>query len=341
MLTQIGGKAMKIHDPMELAVVNMIDVIKLPNHNIRSTTQHCRVGGVDEDHWRRELPKLENRFGQLIDTENYRLVPTAKGLDVCEAYRRLQRLAVNGKDTTEMLTVECDAVGEELLRRAMPTFLEVFGPVRLRICKLEQTNIKQNLAGRRTHLGIGAICRGDDVNGGMEVLKTKPPFWGVMTPDGHRLQDGHGPVTSADFRPNERIIVHSDAAGLPGLREALKVVESGYRLEVDSLAAIPRFVAEGLALGVTLAWGDEDVSNGLAVRPIVGAEEQRLVFYLPKRAADLTEPARALMDAIRHLAAEASIAPETVETTTIPLGNGSVAEIPLSYPLEETEKTES
>jgi hypothetical protein len=330
---------MKSHNGLESVVVDMIDAITRPNHSVRSTTQHCRVGGVDEDHWRRELPKLENRFGQLIDTENFRLVPTAKGLDVCEAYRRVCALAVNNQDTTEMLTVECDCVGEQLLRRALPTFLEVFGPIRLRICKLEPTNIKQNLVTRRTHLGIAAMSVSEDVNGGMEVLKAKPPFWGIMIPDGHRLK-GHGPVVAGSELRNERIFVPSEAAGLPWLREALKGVDSSYRVECDS-AAIPRFVAARLGLGVILALGCEDGSNGLAVRPIAGAEEQRLVFYLPKRAGDVTEPARALMEGIRHWAAEASIGPETADAPSIPLVNGSDAEIPLALPVEEMEETKA
>jgi DNA-binding transcriptional LysR family regulator len=289
----------QIHDEIELLAV-VADPLTRLNHGYASISQLCRRLGFSDDFVRRGLAKLERRFhGPLIGVENYRLTLTALGQPVFELARRLRDLGTNGEDSTEILTVECAPIlAEMLLPQVLPSFMEVYGGLlSLRVCNLVAASVRQNIAAQRSAFGFGCV-QDDDARDGIEVLEARIP-WVVLIPAGHRLQSGVGPVADTDLRPDERVFVCGEVSALPGLRQWLQGVESAYRVECDSFHLIQRLAKAGLGLGVTLDFDCEGQSDGVSVRPIADVQEQKLCFYLPRRAADLSEPARTLADAIR------------------------------------------
>ncbi len=308
-----------------------------PNTGYSSMSQFYRRHRIDDDLGRRALAHLEKRFhGPLIAVENHRLTLTTLGRHVWESACRLRDLEENTANAAETLSAAfAPSLGEALLPRVLPGFLAAFGGLlRLRIGDLDAASVKQNIAGRQTDFGMGFVEDGE-ARSGVEVLEARIP-WVVWVPPGHKLQNGVGPVAGTDLRPDDRVFIPREALALPGLCQWLKGVESAYRVEMrDSPNLIRRLAARGLGLGVTLDLGREDLSDGLAVRPIAGVEEQRLCFYLPRRSADLSEAASALLDALRRqveiLKGESRISTEPAgDSTPLPVGDGDFGALPMT-----------
>jgi DNA-binding transcriptional LysR family regulator len=306
------------------------------NHGYSSMSQLCRRLRVDEDLCRRAVAHLEERFhGPQIAVENHRLTLTTLGRRVWMLACQVRDLEENSEDAAETLSVEiAPCLGEALLPLVLPGFLAAFGGLlRLRICNLDAASVKQNIARRQTDFGMGFVEDGE-ARSGVEVLGARIP-WVVLIPPGHKLQNGVGPVAGTDLRPDDRVYIPCEALTLPGLCQWLKGVESAYRVECDSPNLIRRLAARGLGLGVTLDLGLGDISDGLAGRPIAGVEEQRLCFYLPRRADDLSEAASALLEAIRRqveiLKDESRISTEPAgDSTPLPVGSGDFGALPLT-----------
>jgi DNA-binding transcriptional LysR family regulator len=303
----------QFHDEMELFAA-LVEPLTRPNHGYASMLQLCRRIRIGDDLCRRGVAKLVDRFGPLIAVENHRLTLTAQGRRVWEVARQVRALGENGMDGTAILNVECSPFLAEVLLQVLPGFLGVFGGVLgLRICNLDEAAVKQNIAAHRTDFGIGLIPAEDEVHSGMEVLETKV-LWVLLMHTGHRFQDGIRPVAGSDLRPDDRIFLPSDAMQVPSLGQWVKGVDAHNRVECDSLTLIRRVAAAGLGLGVTIGLDCVDTIDGLVVRQIAGVEEQRLCLHLPRRAANLSEPAVALLDAIRgYVAMPSRCKPESPE----------------------------
>jgi len=313
------------------------------NHGYSSMSQLYRRRRIDDDLGRRALAHLEKRFhGPLIAVENHRVTLTTAGRRAWELACQVRDLEENAEDAAETLSVEiAPCLGEALLPLVLPGYLAAFGGLlRLRICNLDAASVKQNIARRQTDFGMGFVEDGE-ARSGLEVLEARIPWVALIHP-GHKLHEGVGPVAGSDLRPGDRVFIPREALALPGLCQWLKGVESAYRVECDSPNLIRRLAARGFGLGVTLDLGLGDISDGLAVRPIAGVEEQRLCFYLPRRAADLSEAASALLDAIRGqvetLKGESRVSTEPAgDATPLPLGDGDFG----AHPVTSLEATKS
>jgi len=260
---------------------------------------------------------------------------TALGRRVWKVACQVRDLEENTEDAAETLSVEiAPCLGEALLPPVLPGFLAAFGGLlRLRICNLDAASVKQNIARRQTDFGMGFVEDGE-ARSGVEVLEARIP-WIALIPSGHNLQNGVGPVAGSDLRRDDRVFIPREAFALPDLCQWLKGVESAYRVECVSQNMIRRLTAAGLGLGVTWDLGCEDLSDGLTVRPIAGVAEQRLCFYVPRRAADLSESASALLDAIRRqveiLQRESRVSTESAgEATPSPVGGSDFGALPIS-----------
>jgi DNA-binding transcriptional LysR family regulator len=246
---------------------------------------------------------------------------------------QVRDLEENAANAAETLSAEfAPYLGEALLPLVLPGFLAAFGGLlRLRICNLDAASVKQNIAGRQTDFGMGFLEDGE-ARSGVEVLEARIP-WVALIPPGHKLQNGVGPVAGSDLLPDHRVFIPRECLALPGLCQWLKGVEGPYRVECGSPNMIRRLAAARLGLGVTLGLGLEDLSDGLTVRPIAGVEEQRLCFYLPRRADDLSEAASALLEAIRRqveiLKDESRISTEPAsDSTPLPVGGSDFGGLP-------------
>jgi DNA-binding transcriptional LysR family regulator len=294
------------HDEIELLVV-ICEPLMRPGHGIGSLSQLSRRVRVGDDLLRRTLTKCEERFhGPLIGVENHRLQVTALGRRVLEPASRLVALTENGQDICETLTVEiapCLAEGG-LLTESLTAFLQPFsGLIRLRFCDLDIGAVRENISDRRTTaFGIGFAAEDEEPRSGMELLPAKLA-WTVLISPNSSLHGNSGPVAGNDLHPDSRIFLPAEAQGLPGFRQWLQKVEPAYQTECSSPGLIRRLVRAGQGLGVALDLGG-DAEDGLAVRPISGVEKQRVCLYLPRRAADLSEPARALLDGVRRFVGE-------------------------------------
>jgi DNA-binding transcriptional LysR family regulator len=329
----------QFHEPMEL-FVEVFEPLTLPNHSITSISQLCKIQRILDDPVRRTVATLEKRFrGSLCAVENHRLILNPLGYNVWKLARQERALAESGEEATETLTVECAPyLAEMLFPNVLPGLMKGFGGlIGLRIFNLDAGAVRQNIAAHITDFGIGIF--GDDARSGVEALDARITA-SVAIPTGHRLQDGVGAVASADLRPDDRILISREALGLPGLGQWLQSIERANRIECDSPNLIRRCVEARLGLGLIFGFGGEGQRDGLTVRPIAGVEEQRLCFYLPRRAADLSEPARALMDEIRKhlesLKAESRVSAEPATVSTpLAVGDGDFGGNPMTS-LEES-----
>jgi DNA-binding transcriptional LysR family regulator len=329
------------YDPMDL-IADLFEPLTRPNHGITSVAQLCKIKRIPEDFGRRNVAKAEERFrGRLTQVENHRLTLNDKGRRVWNLALQERAVAENGEGAIETLTVECASYVAEatFFTRAISEFVAAFGGlVRLRICNLEAASVRQNIAGHITDFALGLVDD-DDGRSGIEPLEARvSAVLGI--PVGHRLQNGVGPVSGSDLQPEDRLFISPDALTLPGLHDWLQGVASGNRLEFDSHALIRRCAATGLGLGVSLCVDGKEMTDGLKSRLLAGVNAQPLCFYLPRRAAELSEHATALVDVIRkHQEIPKNLSQTSTEPTTpsiaLSIADGEIDKSPITS-LEET-----
>lgn len=323
----------RFYDAIVLFAI-VFEPLTRPNHGITSVSQLCRKKRIDEDLVRRYAAKLEKKYSApLFEVRNHRLELTALGQRVLlEVALKDLALVESGEEAIETLTVECAPyLAEALFPKILPAFMQDFGgPIALRIFNLEAAAVQQNIATHKTDFGIAILE--DGAGSGVEALDANIAAL-LAIPSGHRLQDHVGPVAASDLQLDDRVFIPGEALTLPDLGEWLKSVKSANRVECDSLNLFRRCVGAGLGLGVILGFGGECQSDGVTIRPISGVKEQRLCFHVPRRSADLSEPARALMDEIRkHLESlkansRGSMEPAAV-STPLAVSNGDSSELP-------------
>jgi hypothetical protein len=313
---------------------DLLNPIMPPNHNISSMLQLSRVGSFTDDTARRLLARLSERFrGPLFSVdEKHRLVATPLGREVWDLGRRVKALIDNGRASAELLTVEIDPALAEVASQVLRgSFMEVFGGlVSMRLCRLNATMVKANIANAQTTFAFGLAQ--DESENGTEVLDGEFR-WAALVPHGHRLSAAVGPIAGSDLRPDDRVCLPCEAWMQPGIRKWLDLVEEPYRIECD-WTLVHRLAAAGFGLGLTLDFNGPQ-SEGLVVRPIAGVQEQKLCLWLPRRAAELPEPALALIDAIRLVVSR--LGAEPADTGPVADSNGSDAEMSTAVPVEEME----
>jgi DNA-binding transcriptional LysR family regulator len=339
-LTAIEERNMSaFYDPMDV-IADLFDPLTRPNHGFTSVSQLCIVTRIPEDFGRRNVAKVEGRFhARLIQVENHRLMLSDRGRRVWKLALQERAEAENGEGPTELLTVECAPCVAEAacVAKALSEFKKDFGDhMRLRICDLEAVSVRQNIAGHITDVAIG-LAEDGDARSGIEALQATASA-GILFPEGHWLQSGVEPVAGSDLKRDEQVFISADALTLPGVREWLQGVVN--RVECDSHALIRRCVVTGLGLGVTLRLDGEDMADGLRSRSLASVDSQRLCFYLPRRATELSELARALLEVLRkHLETpknESRIATEPATVSTaLPVAAGEIGGLPITS-LEET-----
>jgi len=293
---------MNIHWLDDLSVFyELVGPLRRPGHGFVSFMQLCKRQGLGDDRGRRAVGGLEGRWHRkLIGTdERRRLFLTADGLRACDlaVQERLLR-GGNDEDNAETVTAEMPpAIAAAVLPDVLPGFLEIYaGLVQVRIVPLVASAVKANIANRCTTFGVG--WSDDDAPAG-DTLPVTIPWCGVGSAL-HRLHASDAPLEAAELQDEDRVLIPGDMGALPAIRSWLEQVPLSNRLECDCWAAIRKLAASGIGLALLLDLNPNEKDSALFKRPLAGVEGMKLRLYLPRRAADLSEPAQALVDGIRR-----------------------------------------
>jgi DNA-binding transcriptional LysR family regulator len=195
-------------------------------------------------------------------------------------------------EPSEGVTIEADPdLVTWLLPQILPGFLSVFaGFAHLRFAPLDPARVRANIAGGMTHFGLG-FDAGEEP--GTEPLGVGIG-WHLLVPDSHRLAGGD---SEAELGPADRVFLPAATTHPVGLDEFLRHVPMAGRIECGGFGAVRACVETEQGVGIVPRFVPALELGHTITLPHLS--ELRVVLYLPKDTETLSDPARALVSAIR------------------------------------------